>query len=119
MKAIRCNGMPRFAAVGFGEILKRDRHHWSSWNPHLFVFYAVTDGRWRARASMSDRHDDCLPFAFISALSFGSSSAKPPAFSRYSVCTLGMFFWNQSPPAPKMIRSGKSIGDEINGLAVE
>src|SRR5271154_2423999 len=49
-----------FCAVCLSEILKGDRDYGSCRNTHLFVRYAVTNGRWGARASMPNGHDDGL-----------------------------------------------------------
>ena len=44
------------------EFLERSRHHRSGRNSHLLNCYAVTHGRWRARASMPDGHDGRVTF---------------------------------------------------------
>src|ERR1700683_645293 len=108
-----------FCAVCLGEILKSDRHYGSWRNAHLFVCYAVTNGRWGARASMPNGHDDGLPLVLDLRVQLwivvGESSGLQPVDRRH----VGHVLREPTPDLrEEMVGARETIGDEVNHLAI-
>ena len=57
-------GHAALGCVGKRQIFESDGDHGSGREAHLFKLYAVTNGRWGARASMANRHDDGVALGF-------------------------------------------------------
>src|SRR6185437_3125060 len=73
-------GHATLGRVGKREILKSNCDHGSGREAHLFKLYAVTNGRWGARASMANRHDDGVALGLYLRIYFGIVIREGPSF---------------------------------------